>query len=318
MQFTSKKIKNLNMIVGVGRGTIHIPKDFKEALIKMRRVKPNELKSKESTFLVDEEIRVYNFCSNVIRVAQYRISKMAIPVTHRGAVYYNNETKHYKINLRSESHLSTFTLEEEGAYVGCDHVVKDSTQEALIKDKITLPEGILLHGNFEEAIGHKVFKISTKNRNTTKVKPFKSGQKFNTVKGVIYHPILNIPAYIFEEDDSYVECRRCFVQIEQPEQKIEQPNQIKEFKEEIIIKDVSHPKLTLTPSRMTIKFTEIFEDKDRIVKFAKQIEEVLSGKVIQSLRGRFLLDNGVYNIALQIKGKDSGNETVYNFKEGEL
>lgn len=40
-------------------------------------------------------------------------------------------------------------------------------------------------------------------------KPFKSGLKINTVKGVINHPILNIPAYVFEEDDSYVECRRC-------------------------------------------------------------------------------------------------------------
>lgn len=40
-------------------------------------------------------------------------------------------------------------------------------------------------------------------------KPFKSGLKENTVKGIIAHPILNIPAFIFEEDDSYVECRRC-------------------------------------------------------------------------------------------------------------
>jgi hypothetical protein len=30
----------------------------------------------------------------------------------------------------------------------------------------------------------------------------------NTIKGVINHPHLNIPAYVFHEDDSYVECRR--------------------------------------------------------------------------------------------------------------
>ncbi len=42
-------------------------------------------------------------------------------------------------------------------------------------------------------------------------KPFKSGFKVNTVKGIITHPILDIPAYTFEEDDSYVECRRCEV-----------------------------------------------------------------------------------------------------------
>ncbi len=42
-------------------------------------------------------------------------------------------------------------------------------------------------------------------------KAFKSGSKINTVKGIINHPILNIPAYVFYEDDSYVECRRCEV-----------------------------------------------------------------------------------------------------------
>jgi len=42
-------------------------------------------------------------------------------------------------------------------------------------------------------------------------KPFKSGLKVNTVRGVIDHPILLIPAFVFMEDDSYVECRRCGV-----------------------------------------------------------------------------------------------------------
>lgn len=40
-------------------------------------------------------------------------------------------------------------------------------------------------------------------------KPFKSGEKVNTVKGLITHPFLEVPAFTFEEDDSYVECRRC-------------------------------------------------------------------------------------------------------------
>ena len=63
--------------------------------------------------------------------------------------------------------------------------------------------------NYVENIGKKVFKgnISSGVANN---KPFKSGEKFNTVKDVINHPKLNIPAYVFEEDDSYVECRRCF------------------------------------------------------------------------------------------------------------
>jgi len=40
-------------------------------------------------------------------------------------------------------------------------------------------------------------------------KKFKSGYYVNTVKDIIIHPILNIPAYRFWEDNSYVECRRC-------------------------------------------------------------------------------------------------------------
>lgn len=59
---------------------------------------------------------------------------------------------------------------------------------------------------FEDAklnIGKKVSKTS--------FKPFKSGKLVNTVKDVIEHPTLKIPAYTFEEDSSYVECRRCDV-----------------------------------------------------------------------------------------------------------
>ncbi len=56
---------------------------------------------------------------------------------------------------------------------------------------------------YEENIGKRVQKGSKK--------PFKSTFYFNTVKDVINHPILNIPAYTFIEDESYVECRRCEV-----------------------------------------------------------------------------------------------------------
>ena len=65
---------------------------------------------------------------------------------------------------------------------------------------------------YEINIGKKVSKdTSIGGEKKKKVKPFKSGFKLNTVKGIITHPILNTPAYIFEEDDSYVECRRCRV-----------------------------------------------------------------------------------------------------------
>jgi hypothetical protein len=64
--------------------------------------------------------------------------------------------------------------------------------------------------NYKANIGRRVTKgsISTGDANNKK---FKSGLLINTVKDVIDHPVLHIPAYTFEEDDSYVECRRCFL-----------------------------------------------------------------------------------------------------------
>ncbi len=59
-------------------------------------------------------------------------------------------------------------------------------------------------------IGKQVKKRSQKD-NKLEPKPFKSGSKINTIKDIINHPILQIPAYLFEEDDSYVECRRCII-----------------------------------------------------------------------------------------------------------
>jgi hypothetical protein len=56
---------------------------------------------------------------------------------------------------------------------------------------------------FEDDIGKKVAKHSGK--------PFKSGQKVNTLRGIINHPILHVPAYIFNEDDSYVRASYCHV-----------------------------------------------------------------------------------------------------------
>jgi len=51
-------------------------------------------------------------------------------------------------------------------------------------------------------IGKKVIKYPSN-------KPFKSGFKVNTVKSIITHEITGRPAFTFEEDDSYVECRQC-------------------------------------------------------------------------------------------------------------
>jgi hypothetical protein len=39
--------------------------------------------------------------------------------------------------------------------------------------------------------------------------PFKSTFRINTIKGMVDHPILHVPAYTFVEDDSYVESHKC-------------------------------------------------------------------------------------------------------------
>ena len=56
-------------------------------------------------------------------------------------------------------------------------------------------------------IGTKVYKKSGK--------PFLSGQKVNTISGVVGHPYkkltgMPVKAYTFEEDDSIVECSICY------------------------------------------------------------------------------------------------------------
>lgn len=55
----------------------------------------------------------------------------------------------------------------------------------------------------EDTIGLRCYKKSGK--------PFLSKLKINTIKGIIDHPIIHRPAYIFEEDDSYVSCEQCEV-----------------------------------------------------------------------------------------------------------
>lgn len=54
--------------------------------------------------------------------------------------------------------------------------------------------------DYEKYVGKKCKKKSPR--------PFKSTLKINTIKGVVNHPHLNVPAYVFHEDDSCVECRK--------------------------------------------------------------------------------------------------------------
>ena len=66
--------------------------------------------------------------------------------------------------------------------------------------------------DYEPNIGRQVCKTTLRKHGNPK--PFRSGNKVNTVKGVIMHPTMDIPAYTFVEDDSYVECRRCHLIVE--------------------------------------------------------------------------------------------------------
>ncbi len=56
--------------------------------------------------------------------------------------------------------------------------------------------------HLQNLVGKKVVKFPSR-------KPFKSGFKINTVKGIITHEHTGLPAFIFQEDDSYVEVRKC-------------------------------------------------------------------------------------------------------------
>tara|TARA_Y100001951_G_C11294999_1_gene274907 strand:+ start:3405 stop:3593 length:189 start_codon:yes stop_codon:yes gene_type:complete len=55
--------------------------------------------------------------------------------------------------------------------------------------------------NYRKWIGKKVRKCSNK--------PFKSGEKINTVKGLFFNNNSGKMGFLFEEDDSVVDCFIC-------------------------------------------------------------------------------------------------------------
>lgn len=63
--------------------------------------------------------------------------------------------------------------------------------------------------DYKVNIGKRVCKTTMKT--SGEPKPFRSGHRTNTVIDVIEHPKMHVPAYLFAEDDTYVECRRCKV-----------------------------------------------------------------------------------------------------------
>ncbi len=65
--------------------------------------------------------------------------------------------------------------------------------------------------DLQAMVGKSVFKCSLDGKRVGK--PFKSGSHMNTVKGIINHPQLNVSAFVFEEDDSYVNCNQCYLAV---------------------------------------------------------------------------------------------------------
>lgn len=61
--------------------------------------------------------------------------------------------------------------------------------------------------DYSDWIGKQVTKAGRPG--TITPKPFKSKNRVNTVKAVVNHPELNVPAFTFFEDDSYVRCSIC-------------------------------------------------------------------------------------------------------------
>lgn len=61
--------------------------------------------------------------------------------------------------------------------------------------------------NYSDWVGKQVSKTALNRKPTPK--PFKSGNKCNTVKGVTINPYSNKVGFIFEEDDSIVDAHIC-------------------------------------------------------------------------------------------------------------
>lgn len=123
---------------------------------------------------------------------------------HGDEPYLRTSTRTYTGNEVADE------IEQETEFgVKCIDTIIQLTIDLLARDKMKYepkpevdPQARVEYKDYGFGIGKKVCKPKSE-------KPFKSGQKINTVKGIIEHPILGIPAYTFEEDDSYVECRKC-------------------------------------------------------------------------------------------------------------
>lgn len=163
--------------------------------------------------------------------------------------------------------------------------------------------------NFESMIGCKVFKKRVGNKAP---KPFKSGEIFNTVTGIINHPYLNVPAFTFAEDDSYVQCRACRLEEDLISKNKESRVASAPSEIEYVFTDGKQHRLTITPTRVTVKIMAetTQEYQHYIQQFVKYVIEEM-GEVAYSWRGHisFHNDAGVEIISTSLQTES--RETKY-------
>ncbi len=112
------------------------------------------------------------------------------------SLYFVNET------IQQFFTANNITSEELAQFIE-QNTIKYGVVKELSDDWLTYR--FRRHTSFDkyaQNIGKKV----CKNR-----KPFKSGLKVNTIKGLTWHKTAQVPAYVFEEDDSYVNCIICSI-----------------------------------------------------------------------------------------------------------
>lgn len=135
------------------------------------------------------------------------------------------------INLESNKQMIVRELKTTDGFWSGDYWIPERVIGVLLEDHYGVYP---MDCFYEYNIGKRVCKGSICEQKLNN-KPFKSGSIINTVKDIIMHPTLNIPAYTFEEDDSYVECRRCIVVKEYTEEQMRIMKLLKENPDKLII-----------------------------------------------------------------------------------
>ena len=149
--------------------------------------------------------RLVNFATSICKS-----SHTPNMLTRRGHFYLNRQSQLLTIttyigkNIAPDSYVEDFILHPVSA-----RKVRKTKAQKEFWDKATLD-------TFMPNIGKKCHKTSSSV--DAQPNPFKSGKKIATIKDVVVHPVLWIPAYQFEQDDSFVACYNVIVLEEKNEE----------------------------------------------------------------------------------------------------